>query len=158
MSSPSAAAVAATASKGGMRIASFLPAATEMIYALGLGDFLAGRTHECDSPEEAKSKPVLVDCVLNLEGKTMQEIDDLVSARLREGKSLYNVDEERLREAAPTLLVTQNLCQVCGPSGNEVTQVLKTLKPAPTILWQVGDLCIIRPARVSARTHTRSPV
>lgn len=56
---------------------------------------------------------MLVDCVLNLEGKTTQEIDDMVSARLREGKSLYNVDEERLREAAPTLLITQNLCQVC---------------------------------------------
>ena len=59
-----------------------------------------------------------------------------VSARLREGKSLYHVDEQRLRDAAPTLLITQNLCQVCGPSGNEVTQVLKALKPAPTILWQ----------------------
>ncbi len=66
MSSPSAAAVAVTASKGGMRIASFLPAATEMICSLGLGEFLVGRTHECDSPEEAKNKPVLVDCVLNL--------------------------------------------------------------------------------------------
>ena len=71
-----------------------------------------GVTHECDSPDAAKSKPVLVDCVLNLEGRTTQEIDDMVSARLREGKSLYNVDEARLREAAPTLLITQNLCQV----------------------------------------------
>lgn len=96
-----------------LRIASFLPAATEMVFQLGLGGCLVGRTHECDSPAEAKDAPVLVDCVLNLEGKTTQEIDDLVSARLREGKSLYHVDEERLREAAPSLLITQNLCQVC---------------------------------------------
>ena len=118
--SSSAAAVAAATTKGAgggrggnaLRIASFLPAATEMIFQLGLGDHLVGVTHECDSPAEAKGKPVLVDCVLNLEGKTTQEIDDLVSARLREGKSLYHVDEERLRAAAPTLLITQNLCQV----------------------------------------------
>ncbi len=87
----------------------------------------------------------------------MQEIDDLVSARLREGKSLYHVDEERLREAAPTLLVTQNLCQVCGPSGNEVTQVLKTLTPAPTILWQVGRRFVHHStcSRPHARIHGR---
>lgn len=115
MASPTAAsAAAAAASKGGLRIASFLPAATEMVFQLGLGEYLVGRTHECDSPAEAKDKPVLVDCVLNLEGKTTQEIDDMVSARLREGKSLYHVDEGRLREAAPTLLITQNLCQVGG--------------------------------------------
>jgi len=53
----------------------------------------------------------------------MKEIDEAVSARLKSGKSLYNVNEDKLRIAAPTLLVTQNLCQVCGPSGNEVTQV-----------------------------------
>lgn len=108
----SAPAAAACASGGRLRIASFLPAATEMVFQLGLGEFLVGRTHECDSPEEAKSVPVLVDCVLNLEGRTMKEIDEMVSARLREGKSLYNVDEQRLREAQPQLLITQNLCQV----------------------------------------------
>jgi iron complex transport system substrate-binding protein len=85
---------------------------------------------------QAKKKPVVVECVLNLEGLSMKEIDEAVSARLKSGKSLYNVNEEKLRTAAPTLLVTQNLCQVCGPSGNEVTQVLKTLKPPPEIVWQ----------------------
>jgi iron complex transport system substrate-binding protein len=55
---------------------------------------------------------------------------------LKEGKSLYHVNEAKLKIAAPNLLVTQNLCQVCGPAGNEVTQVLKTMDPAPHILWQ----------------------
>lgn len=104
--------MASTLPTQALRIASFLPAATEMLFALGLGDKIVGVTHECDEPPEAKTKPVLVDCVLNLEGLTMKEIDDAVSARLREGKSLYNVNEEKLREAAPNLLVTQNLCQV----------------------------------------------
>jgi ABC-type hemin transport system substrate-binding protein len=57
-----------TATTTALRIVSFLPAATEMVYALGLGRNLVGRTHECDSPEEAKDKPVIVDCVLNLVG------------------------------------------------------------------------------------------
>lgn len=49
-----------------LRIASFLPAATEMVYLLGLGDQLVGVTHECDYPPQAKTKPVLVDCALDL--------------------------------------------------------------------------------------------
>jgi iron complex transport system substrate-binding protein len=118
------------------RIASFLPAATEMVYLLGLGENLVGRSHECDYPPEALSKPVLVDCALDLARLTTQEIDEVVTRQIGEGKSLYKVDEERLARAAPTLLITQNLCQVCGPSGNEVSQVLKSLRPVPEILWQ----------------------
>jgi iron complex transport system substrate-binding protein len=119
-----------------LRIASFLPAATEMVYQLGLGEQLVGVTHECDYPPRAKTKPVLVDCALDLLGMTPEQIDEAVTLRMRSGKSLYKVDEEKLRQAAPNLLITQNLCQVCGPAGNEVSQVLKTLSPVPEILWQ----------------------
>ncbi|HVE11903.1 MAG TPA: hypothetical protein VNI01_00795, partial [Elusimicrobiota bacterium] len=118
------------------RIASFLPAATEMVYLLGLEKRLVGVTHECDHPPAARKKPVLVDCALDLSRLSMRQIDRAVAARLASGKSLYSVDEAKLRKAAPTLLLTQNLCQVCGPAGNEVSQVLKTLRPAPEILWQ----------------------
>jgi iron complex transport system substrate-binding protein len=118
------------------RIVSFLPAATEMIYALGLGDNLVGRSHECDYPAEVRNKPVIVDCALDLSGMTPAEIDVAVSCRLRSGKSLYAVDEAKLRAAAPDLLITQNLCQVCGPAGNEVSQVLKAMAAPPRILWQ----------------------
>jgi iron complex transport system substrate-binding protein len=119
-----------------MRIVSFLPAATEMIYLLGLGDKLVGRSHECDFPEEAKLKPVIVDCALDLSSMSMGQIDVAVSAQLSGGKSLYTVDEARLRAAAPQLLVTQNLCQVCGPAGNEVSQVINAMSDAPKIVWQ----------------------
>ena len=119
-----------------MRIVSFLPAATEMIYLLGLGDDLVGRSHECDFPEEAKLKPVIVNCALDLSSMTMGQIDAAVSAQLAGGKSLYTVDAAKLRAAAPDLLVTQNLCQVCGPAGNEVSQVIKAMSDAPKILWQ----------------------
>ncbi len=119
-----------------LRIASFLPAATEMIYALGLEDQLVGVTHECDYPVAAKRKPVLVGCAVDMARMTPDEIDRIVSERMKAGRSLYQVDEAALRVAAPDLLVTQHLCQVCGPSGNEVAEVLKTLEPKPTVLWQ----------------------
>jgi iron complex transport system substrate-binding protein len=119
-----------------LRIVSFLPAATEMIYLLGLADRLVGRTHECDYPEEVKDKPIIVDCALDLCQMTMAQIDVAVSEQLASGKSLYKVDEAKLRAAAPNLLVTQNLCQVCGPAGYEVSQVLKTLSDSPKIIWQ----------------------
>jgi iron complex transport system substrate-binding protein len=117
------------------RIVSFLPSATEMACALGLADSIVGITHECDYPPEIKSKPVVVRNVLPLERMTQSEIDQAVAERIREGQSLYQIDEQLLRELAPDLILTQNLCQVCAPSGNEVSQVLKALPKAPQILW-----------------------
>src|SRR5215510_10786026 len=114
-----------------MRIVSFLPSATEMACALGLGDSIVGITHECDFPPEVKYKPVVVRAVLPLERMSQSEIDRAVAERIRNGESLYQIDEQLLRELAPDLILTQNLCQVCAPSGNEVSQVPK----APQILW-----------------------
>ena len=117
------------------RIVSFLPSATEMSCALGLADSLVGITHECDYPPEIKSKPVVVRNVLPIEKMTQGEIDRAVAARIRDGQSLYEIDEQLLRELAPDLILTQNLCQVCAPSGNEVSQVIKALPKTPEILW-----------------------
>lgn len=102
---------------------------------LGLEDALVGVTHECDYPELVKSKPVVVRNVLPIETMTQSEIDRAVAARLRDGQSLYQIDEELLASLAPDLILTQNLCQVCAPSGNEVSQVLKALPHKPQILW-----------------------
>src|SRR5215210_4744208 len=117
------------------RIVSFLPSATEMASALGLADSIVGITHECDYPPEIKSKPVVVRNVLPLERMSQSEIDRAVAERIHAGQSLYEIDEQLLRELAPDLILTQNLCQVCAPSGNEVSQVIKALPKAPQILW-----------------------
>jgi iron complex transport system substrate-binding protein len=117
------------------RIVSFLPSATEMACALGLGSQLVGITHECDYPPEVRGKPVVVRNALPIESMSQSEIDVAVAERMREGLSLYQVDEELLRALAPDLILTQNLCQVCAPSGNEVAQVLKVLAKQPEILW-----------------------
>jgi iron complex transport system substrate-binding protein len=117
------------------RIVSFLPSATEMICALGLGDRLMGVTHECDYPPEIMGKRIVVRSVLPTERMSQSEIDFAVTERLRNGQSLYRVDETVMREISPDLIVTQDLCQVCAPSGNEVSQLLKLLPTKPQILW-----------------------
>jgi len=117
------------------RIVSFLPSATEMVCTLGLSDCLVGVTHECDYPPEVKNKTVVVRNVLPIETMSQGEVDRAVAERLRDGQSLYQIDENLLASLAPDLILTQNLCQVCAPSGNEVSQVLKVLPKTPEILW-----------------------
>src|SRR2546425_3086759 len=117
------------------RIVSFLPSATEMAFALGLGDQIVGVTHECDYPPEAQNKPVVVRNVLPVEQMSQPEIDAAVAQRMRDGHSLYQVDEKLLQELAPDMILTQDLCQVCAPSGNEVSQALNLLPRKPQILW-----------------------
>ncbi len=119
----------------GARIVSFLPSATEMACALGLGGQLVGITHECDYPPEVAGKPIVVRNVLPIEKMSQPEIDVAVTQRMRDGLSLYQVDENLLRELAPDIILTQDLCQVCAPSGNEVTQALELLPKKPQILW-----------------------
>ena len=117
------------------RIVSFLPSATEMACALGLRDQLVGITHECDYPPGITAKPIVVRNVLPIEKMSQPEIDAAVAARMRDGHSLYQVDEDLLARLEPDLILTQDLCQVCAPSGNEVTAALNLLPKKPEILW-----------------------
>lgn len=117
------------------RIVSFLPAATEITYALGAGSDLVGRSHECDYPPEVRGLPVVSKPALPLEGLSQQEIDAAVAARLATGESLYQVDEKLLDELHPDLVLTQDLCQVCAPSGNELSRALREMSSHPDVLW-----------------------
>ncbi len=118
-----------------MNLVSFLPAATEMAFALGLGAELRAVTHECDYPAEARTKPVVVRLALDLTGLSPREIDARVSRQIHEEGTLYHIDEAVLREARPDVVMTQNLCQVCAPSGNEASRALALLRPPPEVLW-----------------------
>ena len=118
-----------------VRVVSFLPSATEIAYALGAGDYLVGRSHECDYPPQVKELPVVSRPALALDELAQSEIDAAVAAKLASGQSLYLVDERLLRQLRPDFVFTQDLCQVCAPSGNELTRALAEMSPRPTMLW-----------------------
>jgi iron complex transport system substrate-binding protein len=106
-----------------------------MVCALGLEEKLKGVSHECDYPPAVAGKPAVVRPALPIESMSLSEIDAAVAQVIGSGQSLYRVDQERLREIEPDLILTQNLCEVCAPAGNEVSQALQALSTAPTILW-----------------------
>jgi len=117
-----------------MRICSLLPGATEIAFALGLGDDVVGVTHECDYPAEARQKPVVVRGLIDSNRMTSLEIDRWVGERLGSNQGLYLIDEERLREAAPDVILTQGLCDVCAIDYNEVVAASETLAKKPKIV------------------------
>jgi iron complex transport system substrate-binding protein len=108
------------------KIISLLPAATEIIVALGLGENLVGRSHECDYPESILHLPVCTSSKLNPQGSSL-EIDNDVKDLLSEGLSIYNIDRELIRELAPDAIITQDQCEVCAVSLKEVEIALRDL-------------------------------
>jgi iron complex transport system substrate-binding protein len=144
-----------------MRIASLVPSATEMLYALGLGDSVVAVTHECDYPVEARSLPHLTKTVLP-EGLNAAEIDRAVKARVAEGQALYELDEDLLARLAPDLIVTQAVCAVCAVSFEDVLEVAARLPGKPQVLQQdpstLGEMLedVIRlgeAAKIPAQAH-----
>src|SRR3954454_9941530 len=116
-----------------MRIASLVPSATEMLFALGLGDSVVGVTHECDYPEEAHELPHLTRSVIP-EGLSAGEIDRAVREQTEKGAAIYELDAEELRELEPDLIVTQAGCEVCAVSYDAVKKVAATIDPQPQVL------------------------
>jgi iron complex transport system substrate-binding protein len=116
-----------------MRICSFLPSGTEILFALGLGDSVVGVTFECDYPPDARSKAVVVYTKLP-PGLLEREIDHQGNESSSKGRSLYRLDAEKLRELKPELIVTQDLCHVCAASPDDLAAVLGTLSPCPQVL------------------------
>ncbi|HEY4217161.1 MAG TPA: ABC transporter substrate-binding protein [Gemmatimonadaceae bacterium] len=117
------------------RIVSFLPAGTEIVDALGASDQLVGRSHECDFPVSVQRLPIVSRPALELDGLSQSEIDVAVADKLRSGDSLYVVDERLLRELEADVILTQDLCQVCAPSGNELTRAVASLPSKPQVVY-----------------------
>jgi len=118
-----------------MRIASLVPSATEMLFALGLGDSVVAVTHECDYPPRAAELPHLTRTILR-DGLDAGQIDAAVKATVAEGRALYELDEELLAELAPDLIVTQAVCEVCAVSYEEVAAVAARLESRPRVVQQ----------------------
>ena len=117
-----------------IRTVSMLPAATEIVGALGLMDQLLAVSHECDFPEEANHRPRVTHCEIYGKGLPSAKIDRWVSDKIRAGESLYTLDEVTLRELAPDLILTQRLCDVCAPAYGSVAALAAALPSKPRTL------------------------
>ena len=116
-----------------MQICSFLPSATEILYALGLEKSVAGVTFECDFPPDAATKTVVVSTNL-AHDLTSAGIDHDVSQHSSHGESLYRVDIQKLETIKPDLIVTQELCDVCAISTSYVAKAVHQLSSKPQVL------------------------
>jgi len=106
-----------------VRICSLVPGATEVLFALGLGQSVVGVTHECDWPQEAESRPHVTASHLQSGDLSSSEIDAAVAEAAREGKALYAVDEAVWEEIQADVVVAQELCDVCAVSAGEVRRL-----------------------------------
>ena len=116
-----------------MRIASLVPSATEALFALGLGEQVVAVTHECDHPAAATRLPRLTSSVIP-PGLEAAEIDARVREVTGRGESLYGLDEERLAELEPDLIVTQALCAVCAVSFDDVCTIAARIPGRPEVI------------------------
>jgi iron complex transport system substrate-binding protein len=116
-----------------VRIVSLVPSATEMLFALGVGDEVTAVTHECDHPPEALDLPKVTRDVIG-PGLPPDEIDRAVRELTEEGRAIYELDEHALRSLAPDLIVTQALCAVCAVSYDDVRAIAERMDPPPEVL------------------------
>ncbi len=136
------------------RIVSLIPSATEIVAALGFKDELVGRSHECDFPKGVEALPFCTEPKFNPEG-TSAQIDKEVKAILSEALAVYHVDADLLNQLKPTHIITQDQCDVCAVSLNDVKDAVSQIidsKPeivslSPNSLDDVwNDICKVAQA------------
>ena len=121
-----------------MRICSLVPGATEVLFALGLGESVVGVTHECDWPPEAEGRPRVTASELQSGDLSSAAIDNAVAEAAREGKALYAIDEDVWEKIRPEVVVAQELCDVCAVSAGEVRRLdVEVIDYSPSTLDDV---------------------
>lgn len=123
-----------------MRIVSLLPSATEILFDIGLGNSVVGRSEECNWPPQAISLPVVSIARVRSGEVTGASIDAQVRAAMQADEQLYLIDEALLRELRPDVIVTQDLCRVCAVSSDEVCDVgARVVSLDPHTITEVAD-------------------
>ena len=117
-----------------MRAVALLPAATEIVAALGLLDRLGGVSHECDYPPAAALRPRATRCTMPGTGLPSGAVDRWVSETLAASGTLYRLDEEVIRAVAPDVIFTQALCDVCAVDQGSVRAFAETLPKRPLVV------------------------
>ncbi len=115
------------------RIVSFLPSATELLYEFGVQGSLYGVTHECKYPQDATSKPKVIDSVINSDELTSKEIDTMTCQLLNDKKDIFILNEKNLIESNPDLIISQETCKVCAAYTNQVNKALQILQKKPML-------------------------
>jgi iron complex transport system substrate-binding protein len=127
-----------------MRLVSLLPSATEIVYALGLGDDLVGVTFECDEPPTARVEKTVVVGGRDTRGMTPAEIDAYVKARMAAGEDLYTLHARALAGLDADLILTQDLCRVCALPSGQVSDALDYLGCRADVLsldpWSLAEV------------------
>jgi iron complex transport system substrate-binding protein len=116
------------------RIISFLPSATEILYEIGAGSQIIGVTHECNYPEAAKSKPRVINSSFDASTMSSKEIDDKIVELFGNGKDIYIVNDEIIKELKPDLIVAQGICEVCSPFTKEIKRAISILGYNPKVI------------------------
>src|SRR3954447_16643228 len=116
-----------------MRIVSLVPNGTEILFVLGAGDLVVGVSHECDFPEEARTRPILTGSGLT-PGMSAAAVGAAACAQVGSGLSLSTLDEARIAERAPDVIVTQQLCPVCAVSTEQVDGAVRPLPRCPEVV------------------------
>jgi iron complex transport system substrate-binding protein len=119
------------------RIVSLLPSATEIAVALGLGEALVGRSHECDFPPEVERLPALTATKIP-KGMRSEKIDRTVKSIIESGLSAYSVDAEQLRALRPDIILTQTQCAVCAVTPRDLEEALSDWTGAQPVLLSLA--------------------
>ncbi len=123
------------------RIVSFLPSSTEILYEIGAGSQIVGVTHECKYPENAKTKPRIINSSFDASKMNSKEIDDKIVQLMQSGRDIYVLNDDTLREAKPDLIIAQGLCEVCAPFTREINRATSVLGYKPdTLVLDPHDL------------------
>ena len=115
------------------RIVSFLPSATELLYALEVQDKLFGVTHECDFPKDARTIPNVIESVFEPKKMSSKEIDEKILELVSNNKDIYELQIDNLKKANPDLIISQEICEVCSAYTNQVNNAMKILDKKPEL-------------------------